>query len=254
MSPGQGYQVYLQNPATLVYPGTGTINKEHETISMLPDQPERYAFPFDPTGLNATIMLISSSPVDGDEVGVYTAEGELVGGGVVHSGRALLTVWGRDEINTVGGVPGETLSLSYYSVADDKEERLYVESVTDVMTGEAVQGGLSYAHNGIYVVNGSVSMSNDTHDQVPAAYMLAQNYPNPFNPSTTITFSLPEDGFTTLKVYNTLGVEIATLVDDQLAAGYYSQTWDASGIASGLYFYRLSSGSYTETHKMLLMK
>jgi hypothetical protein len=254
MNPGEGYQLYLQNSAALVYPGTGTINKASEAVTMFTDHPERFTFSYDPTGLNATIMLIASSPADGDEVGVFTAAGEVVGSGVFHSGKALLTVWGRDEVNPVGAISGESLSFTYYSAADQKEDQLIIELVTDVLTGETVKGGFFYAHNGVFVVNGSVSMSSDIGEQVPTEYMLAQNYPNPFNPSTTITFSIPDGGYTTLKVYNTLGVEIATLVDDQLAAGYYTQRWEASGVASGLYFYQLRSGSYVETRRMLLMK
>lgn len=83
---------------------------------------------------------------------------------------------------------------------------------------------------------------------------LSQNYPNPFNPSTTISWQSPADGWQALKVYDLLGREVATLVDEFRSAGSYEVMFDASSLASGTYFYRLSAGSFTETKKLLLMK
>jgi 5'-nucleotidase / UDP-sugar diphosphatase len=95
---------------------------------------------------------------------------------------------------------------------------------------------------------------DDLYTQVPDGYTLEQNYPNPFNPSTTITFTLPVSEKVTLKIYNVLGEEIATLVSDNLSAGRYSVTWDAHTAASGVYFYRLQAGSVQKTMKLILLK
>jgi hypothetical protein len=89
---------------------------------------------------------------------------------------------------------------------------------------------------------------------MPSTYLLQQNYPNPFNPSTTISFSIPTSEFVTLKVYDVLGREIATLVNENLSAGSYSYNFDASNLTSGVYFYKLQAGKYSETKKMLLSK
>jgi N-acetylneuraminic acid mutarotase len=88
----------------------------------------------------------------------------------------------------------------------------------------------------------------------PKAFLLHQNYPNPFNPSTTIEFDLPKTSEVTLKVFNILGEEVATLVSDRLTTGSYSYGWDAGRLASGVYLYRLAAGDYVETRRMLLMK
>jgi V8-like Glu-specific endopeptidase len=85
-------------------------------------------------------------------------------------------------------------------------------------------------------------------------YALEQNYPNPFNPSTTIRYQLPQDGMVTLKVYDILGSEVATLVNEQKAAGRYEINFDASRFASGAYIYKITSGSYVSSKKMLLVK
>ena len=91
-------------------------------------------------------------------------------------------------------------------------------------------------------------------DLTPYAYQLEQNYPNPFNPSTVIKYSIPEAGFVTLKVFNLLGQEVATLVNNEQATGVYQATFDASQLSSGIYFYSLETKNFTSTKKMLLMK
>jgi hypothetical protein len=88
----------------------------------------------------------------------------------------------------------------------------------------------------------------------PTTFSLNQNYPNPFNPSTTITFQLEKAGMTTLKIYDILGREIATLVNESLMAGGYKAKWNAASVSSGLYLYKLQSGNSVETRKMMFMK
>ncbi|MGE5437721.1 MAG: T9SS type A sorting domain-containing protein [Syntrophothermus sp.] len=85
-------------------------------------------------------------------------------------------------------------------------------------------------------------------------YFLSNNFPNPFNPSTTISYSLPSNGFTTLKVYDVLGNEVATLINEEKGPGYYTVDFNASYLSSGVYFYNLTSGGFTMIKKMILMK
>jgi hypothetical protein len=85
-------------------------------------------------------------------------------------------------------------------------------------------------------------------------FRLNQNYPNPFNPSTVIQFSLPREAATTLKVYNMLGQEVATLMDAQLPPGNYSQNFSAGDVASGIYYYTLRAGSFVSTKKMMVLR
>ncbi|RJP62746.1 MAG: T9SS C-terminal target domain-containing protein [Ignavibacteriales bacterium] len=88
----------------------------------------------------------------------------------------------------------------------------------------------------------------------PKEYSLKQNYPNPFNPGTTIKWQQPKQGFTTLKIFNTLGNEVATLVNQELNAGSYSVNYDAGRLSSGIYFYTLTTGNFSSTKKMILVK
>jgi Secretion system C-terminal sorting domain/Domain of unknown function (DUF5122) beta-propeller len=88
----------------------------------------------------------------------------------------------------------------------------------------------------------------------PNENSLLQNYPNPFNPVTNFKFQIVKPGLVTLKIYDILGKEVSTIVNEELEAGYYSYKWDASKLASGIYFYKINAGSYTEVKKMLMIK
>lgn len=89
---------------------------------------------------------------------------------------------------------------------------------------------------------------------MPDEYALSQNYPNPFNPTTNIRFSLPSNGHTSLKVYDMLGREVRTLISEEMPAGYYEINFDAHNLSSGVYFYTLTSGNFTSSNKMILLK
>ncbi len=89
---------------------------------------------------------------------------------------------------------------------------------------------------------------------VPGSFALQQNYPNPFNPATVITYQLPSPGHVTLKIYDLLGLEVVTLVNEVQDAGVKSITWNASDLPSGLYLYRLTAGNYSATKRMVLIK
>ncbi len=100
----------------------------------------------------------------------------------------------------------------------------------------------------------TLEVSERVKTTVPSGYQLKQNYPNPFNPSTAIQFSMTHTGYVTLRVYNLLGEEIASLFSKILPAGTYETNWDASNFSSGIYFYRLQVNGFIETKKLLLVK
>ncbi|MHA2032753.1 MAG: T9SS type A sorting domain-containing protein [Candidatus Kariarchaeaceae archaeon] len=105
----------------------------------------------------------------------------------------------------------------------------------------------------IYNEEGIVNIE-DEYEIKSSSYLLSQNYPNPFNPTTKIKFQIPELSFVTLKVYDVLGSEVATLVYEDKPAGSYEYEFNAAQLPSGIYFYRLQAGSFIETKKMVLMK
>jgi hypothetical protein len=104
--------------------------------------------------------------------------------------------------------------------------------------------------------DGSFSYSNEVNAEVisPVQFELAQNYPNPFNPGSTIKFSIPQSSNVTLKIFNTLGQEVKTLLNQNMESGVYTINFDAGELNSGIYFYKLDAGQYSEVRKMTLIK
>lgn len=109
--------------------------------------------------------------------------------------------------------------------------------------------------SGVYGASGCTgSITNIQTTEIPVRYSLAQNYPNPFNPSTSIRFEIPTDGIVKLKIYDMLGKEVVTIVNEQKIAGAYVVDFNASGLASGVYFYKLEVNDFSEIRKMTLVK
>jgi hypothetical protein len=127
---------------------------------------------------------------------------------------------------------------------------------TNITTGtNACLVGWSAGATGTIVKLTGVPIAvNNNHNGVPNVYMLEQNYPNPFNPATTISFAIPKAGNVELRVYDLLGREVAVLVNEYKPVGNYSIDFDATELASGVYLYKLISGSFVETKKMMLIK
>jgi hypothetical protein len=125
-------------------------------------------------------------------------------------------------------------------------------SVSLVVNGKNV----SLTHDGTTKVTkgGNLSMNFGASSDIPGAFALRQNYPNPFNPSTLIQYALPSDVHVTLKVYNMLGQEVSTLVDGMQTAGEKTVRFDGSRLASGVYFYNITAGSFHASKSMSIIK
>jgi len=152
-------------------------------------------------------------------------------------------------------IPREALSLTdstisiYFKVSDGVEKP---EDIMDYyVTGKSLpMGRLSYVYSNM----GVTGVKENGRENIPGKYSLKQNYPNPFNPETEIEYGIAEAGKVTLKVYNLLGEEVRTLVNQEQEAGSYRVKFNASGLASGTYLYRLSTTGYSEARKMIILK
>jgi hypothetical protein len=120
---------------------------------------------------------------------------------------------------------------------------------------ESDSKGIILNEKGLDNIELNVTPSNNpVTSTTPAQFNLSQNYPNPFNPGTVISYSIPKDGFVSLKVYNTIGSQVAELVSSSQVAGTYNARFDAQNLSSGIYYYKLESNGFVDTKKMILVK
>jgi hypothetical protein len=139
-----------------------------------------------------------------------------------------------DTISNSAGISGTTVT----NITGNGYNVYYNSS----LTANSYLGGKTYSLvNGGYLMPTGTTSIKSTGSLLPSSVELSQNYPNPFNPSTTISFGLPEASYITLKIFDALGKEAASLANDLLNAGYHNYTWNAGSYASGTYFYRLTS-------------
>ena len=126
---------------------------------------------------------------------------------------------------------------------------------TDNSAGCTMTGGTAQANrpNTCFTFTTGVGV-NPIGLEIPKVYSLSQNYPNPFNPTTKINFALPKQGFVTLKIYDVLGREVRTLVNEVKSAGNFTVDFNASEFSSGVYFYKLESNGFSDIKRMMLIK
>jgi len=144
-----------------------------------------------------------------------------------------------------------SLLYSQSSIVYDAGTSIDVGTGADVCAGTITVNG-TFSGDGTFC-NGPVAVEIDTI-LVPGKFELSQNYPNPFNPSTKIIWQSPVSSQVTLKVYDVLGNEVATLVNEEKTAGSYEVEFDGSHLSSGIYFYELRAGEFVQTKKLILMK
>ena len=209
--------------------------------------------PGDSIKSTVTLNVVSNLPTGNyklrvmaiEKIIIYTTPPGTNGETVFH------TVFRRAYPNTDGVVIPTTTGTYNYTYTY-KRETAWID--TSMYTIAFVQNDnnkeVINAAKGTYIPVGVGNNSND----IPSSYALSQNYPNPFNPVTKINYDIPKAGFVTLKVYNLLGEEIATLASGNTLPGSYSVEFDAGRFSSGVYYYKLTAGDFTDTKKLMLIK
>jgi hypothetical protein len=160
------------------------------------------------------------------------------------------------------------INLTKYNLSGAE---LFTTDFNTLLSNEDIPSDMKVTDNGLIFLTGKSYASGSHYDyitlkisqliginpissEIPIQFSLSQNYPNPFNPSTKIKFSIPSIAQTFLYVYDILGGEIATLVNQQLQPGTYEVDWDATNYPSGVYFYTINTAEFKETKKMILIK
>ena len=164
-------------------------------------------------------------------------------------------VWQLREVSSQNSFNGHNMLNVHFGFGDattiDSLIILWPLGMTEVFENLAVNNHYIVTEGqGIVVVG-----VDESDDFVPKEFQLSQNYPNPFNPTTKIRYSLPVSEFVTLKVHDILGREVTTLVNGEKGPGNHEVTFDGSRLAStGVYFYRMTAGNFSQIHKMVLIK
>ena len=258
LQPGEGYKIFVTENSTFTYPSLepSSINKRLDISQKLSNNKlqansEIYRGKQINTGSNSFILVTSDRLRDGDKIGVWSENDVLIGNGVVENEIAAVTVWGRntlDNYTDFGARDNEMLQLTIWSENRREEKSVTVESITCLVRGELDNSSIRYKENSVIIAR--------IHDpyEFPKRYSLQQNYPNPFNPATTIEYTIPQTEKVTLEIYNVLGKRIDTLIDEKQVAGTHRLEFDASKLSSGVYFYRIRAGNFTETKRMILLR
>jgi hypothetical protein len=193
----------------------------------------------------------SSNGVNGEVLALAVVGNEVVVGG-------LFTSAGGVSANNVARFNTQTNTWSTLGTGSSNgvNERVSALAVvgSEVFVGGSFTSAGGVSANRVARWNSGTSRVEQLSPTAPKTFLLEQNYPNPFNPSTTIRYQLPVASEVKLEVYDVLGKKIATLVNERQSAGSYQVVWNASGLSSGTYFYRLQAGTFVETKKMIMVK
>ena len=150
------------------------------------------------------------------------------------------------------------ISSLRFRKTEERIERIEKRAEAEFMFDVEREASLNKIDTLKFIVTGSNGIMEEKEIligyTIPAVFKLEQNYPNPFNPSTKIEYQLPKDGRVAIKVFNVLGQEVRTLVDEIKEAGYYTIEFNSNGLSSGIYFYSLFTGNYKMIKKMVLLK
>ncbi len=241
LQPGKGYWVRASSPGVITVPIAGaakqaialaaTIEKSWGTIAVT-----------DNTGKSAVLYAADKAS---DFLGFDLPPVPPTGVFDVRyaSQRMVETVESGKEIRISGAVYPVEIRADGMDI-----------TVTDKATGGKVVNHTLKSGTAFSIANGQITTIQVSSEAMPTRYMLAQSYPNPFNPTTIISYELPVNGHATLKVFDVLGGEVITLVNEEKAAGRYSATFNAARLSSGIYFYELKSQNFKAVKKMLLVK
>jgi hypothetical protein len=180
------------------------------------------------------------------------------------SSMSYVTKW-QNDFQALDSVAEMKVTAAGNHLLNTTDSANFAEAQFNLSYAESDEGG--GVHNHLYstaLLNAAISKSDKILTGIasdnfkPLTFSLSQNYPNPFNPSTKINFTIPQSGYVTLKVYDMVGREIATLVNGNKNEGMYSIDFNATivarGLSSGIYIYQLKEGNYIQTRKMVLLK
>lgn len=234
---------FIDKPDTIVYTSSNELNEYTRTKSFVLTPSTNFYF------TNIYYTVLKSSP-----------DTALSNADAVNFKAELVNANTNQVIGAFDNITYSKNNLQKYASIDYEVDcsgiisgEYYLRLVTSVNT-EAEYALANIISDNTTLAKKNFNKVNFTGSEIPITYELSNNYPNPFNPSTTIRYQIPQDGIVTLKIYDILGSEVATLVNEEKLAGKYEVIFNASNLASGVYIYKLQAGDFVSSKKMILLK
>jgi hypothetical protein len=269
MNPGEGYYVKVNSDCQVCIDcGGAALPKakiEDVAISAKPEHfaPQQVGNPYQPMHIYLTGVSLNGAPLEpGDEVAVFDDKrcvGVAVCSDNVTRDKPLAVIASHDDGSGNGFVEGHSMSFRVWKKASSAELSLQPEAISylDPVKG-AESAPVTFEALGTAAVNIDLTPAAE-ENVIPASYRLEQNYPNPFNPVTRISYAIPVAAQLRLEIFDLNGHLVTTLFDGNQTAGYHSIEWDGTNsrgerVASGVYFYKLTSSDYTMTKTMVFTK
>ncbi|MDZ7371108.1 MAG: T9SS type A sorting domain-containing protein [candidate division KSB1 bacterium] len=263
MKPGEGYYVYVTTATSFAItcpsqmPKLAVVNEPAPPKYFVRDEGN----PYMPMNIYISEAKIDGQPLQmGDEVAVFDGK-KLVGSAVVeheiNASQPLALIAAMDDGSGKGFTKGNAISIRVWKKDLDKEFEIPADKLQFKQSQESsVELSAAFEPRGTAMVSFDVKLQAA---EMPKTFALEQNYPNPFNPSTTIRYAVPNDADVKVQIYDVTGKLVMTLVDAKQTAGFYEVSWNGTNaegvrVASGIYFCKMTAGSFTETRKMMFAK
>jgi hypothetical protein len=245
MNPGEGYYINVNTSGTLLYPANGALKAiTGEELSPMP----KYLMPsLTRTGSNTSLILKINTD-NGDEVGIYNSIDNLIGSGVVQDGIAAITIWGDDKTTEAieGAVEGELLTVKLLNAVTGEFSNVTLINIKDILTNNE-PGQLIYNANGL--------VTADAVTQPAASNQLSiSNMPNPFSGTTTVRYTLPDNGNVEIKIYNLQGELVSELLNSFSTSGEHELNFNSGNLSSGVYNLVMRFGSQQASTMMMIVK
>lgn len=224
---------------------TGQANTLIDYVAYLPDYGISFLRPVDTVNHGQTSVNHVIAPMMGPYSGTVTYTATVT---PAPSAGTITFNWVPSNVKTYNGVP-DSLTLNTVVSAT-----VPYQNYTITVTGTESSGPRTHTRSWTLTVANIIGITHNSNE-LPLIYALGQNYPNPFNPSTQIDYTLPKQSEVVLKVYNMLGQEVATLVNHAIQQpGSYTEVFNGADLPSGVYYYRLNAGEFTDVRKMIMIK
>ena len=243
--PGQGYQIYMLNARTLVYPPIyfpKSINEMWQSQSTSYFKPKS-----ENTGSNSSLIVKTDNCFNGFELGVFTESGNLVGSGKIHQGMTAIKIWGDNTANDFvdGALADEFLTIKLYNPSNNEVSNVDLDYISDMITGENIQH-INYKKDQVLVAE--LNQKNNNSEAI------LEVLPNPISDKAIIKYQIPEEQFVQISLYSVEGSLVSNILSSNRSKGSYIEDLNTENLANGVYLLEMKSGNIKILKHIVVVK